>query len=59
MRIRNATKKDKKGVSELYYELHPVEEKENKEAIKLYRDIEFELGKRSLWFYWNSKKKIK
>ncbi len=31
MRIRKATKKDKKSISELYYELHPVEEKENKE----------------------------
>ncbi|MCD6528314.1 hypothetical protein J7K44_01610 [bacterium] len=31
MRIRNATKKDKKDISELYYELHPIEEKENKE----------------------------
>ena len=59
MRIRNAAKKDKKGISELYYELHPIEEKENKEAIKLYKDVGFELGKRSLWFYWNSKKKIK
>ena len=147
MRIRNATKKDKKGVSELYYELHPVEEKENKEkgllvpiekskikpvllvaeedkqivgfiwahfiqygffkygtidelfvkkefrgkgigsallkkaikklqnfkvkiilvdtekenkeAIKLYKNVGFELGEKSLWFYWNSKKKVK
>ncbi len=147
MRIRNAIKKDKKGVSELYYKLHPVEEKENKEkgllvpiekskiksillvaeedkqiagfiwahfiqygffkygtidelfvkkefrgrgigsallkkaikklqnfkvkiilvgtekenkeAIKLYKKVGFELGKRSLWFYWNPKKKIK
>ena len=145
MRIRNATKKDKKGVSGLYYELHPVEEKENKEkgllvpiekskiksillvaeenkqiigfiwahfiqygffkygtidelfvkkefrgrgigsallkkaikklqnfkvkiilvgtekenkeAIKLYKNIGFELGKRSLWFYWNQKRR--
>lgn len=31
MKIRNATKRDKKAISELYYELHPVEEKENKE----------------------------
>jgi len=31
MKIRNATKKDKKAISELYYELHPIEEKENKE----------------------------
>ncbi|HOM68314.1 MAG TPA: GNAT family N-acetyltransferase [Candidatus Paceibacterota bacterium] len=31
-------------------------EKENKEAIKLYQKVGFELGKRSLWFYWNSKK---
>jgi len=31
MRIRNATRKDKKDISELYYELHPIEEKENKE----------------------------
>jgi ribosomal-protein-alanine N-acetyltransferase len=30
MRIRNFTKKDKKIVSELYYELHPIEEKEKK-----------------------------
>jgi len=33
--------------------------KENKEAIKLYKNVGFELGKRSLWFYWNPKKKIK
>jgi len=147
MKIRNATKKDKRSISELYYELHPVEEKENKEkgllvpiekskikpillvaeenkqivgfiwahfiqygffkygtidelfvkkefrgkgvgsallkkaikklqnfkakiilvgtekenkeAIKLYKDVGFELGERSLWFYWNSKKKVK
>ena len=147
MRIRNATKKDKRGVSDLYYELHPVEErvnkekgllvpiekskikpillvaeenkqivgfiwahfiqygffkygtidelfvkkesrgkgigssllkkaikklqnlkakiilvgteKENKEAIKLYKKVGFELGERSLWFYWNPKKKVK
>jgi len=32
-------------------------EKENKEAIKLYQKVGFELGKRSLWFYWNPKKK--
>lgn len=145
MKIRKATKRDKKAVSELYYELHPVEEKENKkkgllvpiekskikpilllaekngeiigfvwahfiqygffkygsideffvkkefrrrgigtnllkkviekleklnpkiilvgtekgnkEAIKLYQKIGFELGRRSLWFYWNPKKK--
>jgi len=31
MRIRKATKKDKKSISELYYELHPIEEKQNKE----------------------------
>jgi len=31
-------------------------EKKNKEAIKLYQKVGFELGKRSLWFYWNSKK---
>lgn len=31
MKIRNATKKDKKSISKLYYELHPIEEKENKE----------------------------
>jgi len=147
MRIRNAAKKDKKGISELYYKLHPVEEKENKEkgllvpiekskikpvllvaeedkqivgfiwahfiqygffkygtidelfvkkefrgkgigsallkkaikklqnfkvkiilvdtekenkeAIKLYKNVGFELGKRGLWFYWNPEKKIK
>lgn len=33
-------------------------EKENKEAIRLYKKIGFELGKRSLWFYWNPKKKL-
>ena len=31
MKIRNATKKDKRSISELYYELHPVEKRENKE----------------------------
>lgn len=31
MKIRNATKNDKKLISELYYELHPIEEKENRE----------------------------
>jgi len=31
LKIRKAMKKDKKAISELYYELHPVEEKENKE----------------------------
>lgn len=31
MKIRKAVKKDKKNISELYYELHPIEEKENKE----------------------------
>ncbi len=31
MRIRKATKKDKGSISELYYKLHPIEEKENKE----------------------------
>ncbi len=31
MKIRNATKKNKKNISELYYELHLLEEKENKE----------------------------
>jgi len=34
-------------------------EKENKEAIKLYKDVGFELGEKSLWFYWNSKKGVK
>lgn len=32
-------------------------EKENKEAIKLYQKVGFELGKGSLWFYWSLKKK--
>jgi N-alpha-acetyltransferase 30 len=32
-------------------------EKTNKEAIKLYQKIGFEIGKKSLWFYWNPKKK--
>ena len=31
MKVRNFTQKDKKVVSELYYELHPVEEKRRKE----------------------------
>jgi len=30
MRIRNATKKDKKGISELYYELHSVEKRKQR-----------------------------
>ena len=30
MRIRNFTQKDKKIISELYYELHPIEEKEKR-----------------------------
>ncbi|MCD6225943.1 GNAT family N-acetyltransferase [bacterium] len=33
-------------------------EKENKEAINLYQKVGFELGKNSLWFYWNPKKKL-
>ncbi len=35
-------------------------QKENKEAIKLYQRVGFELGKlgkRNLWLYWNPKKK--
>ena len=32
-------------------------EKRNKEAIKLYQKLGFELGKKSSWFYWNPKKK--
>jgi len=143
MKIRSATKKDKKSISELYYELHPEEkekgkpipiekskiklillvaeennlvvgfiwahliqygffkygtidelfvkkefrrrgigsallgeaikklqnfkprlilvgtEKTNKEAIRLYKKVGFELGKKSLWFYYNPKKKVK
>ena len=147
MKVRNFTQKDKKMVSKLYYELHPVEEKENKEkgllvpiekskiksillvaeenkeivgfilahfvqygffrygtidefyvkkefrgrgigkklikevmrklqrmnvkmiivgtekenkgAIKLYKKVGFEVGKKSLWFYWSPKKKQK
>jgi len=35
MKIRNFAQKDKKTVSELYYELHPVEEKERKEKCSL------------------------
>jgi hypothetical protein len=31
MKIRKATLKDKKAISELYYQLHPIEEKERKE----------------------------
>ncbi len=31
MKIRNAKKRDKKIISNLYYQLHPVEEKENRE----------------------------
>ena len=31
IKIQKATKKDKRIISELYYQLHPVEEKENKE----------------------------
>ncbi len=31
MKIRNATSKDKRGISELYYKLYPIEEKERKE----------------------------
>ena len=34
-------------------------EKENKEAIKLYQKVGFELGENSLWFYWSPKKKTK
>jgi len=37
MRIRNATKKDKKGISELYYELHSIEEKENAEKSRFFK----------------------
>jgi ribosomal protein S18 acetylase RimI-like enzyme len=30
-------------------------EKENKEAIKLYKKLGFELAKKALWFYWRPK----
>ena len=34
-------------------------EKENKRAIKLYKKVGFEVGEKSLWFYWSPKKKQK
>ena len=34
-------------------------EKTNKKAIRLYKKVGFELGKKSLWFYYNPKKKVK
>ena len=32
-------------------------ERENKEAIKLYKKVGFELREKNLWFYWSPKKK--
>lgn len=31
---------------------------ENKEAIDLYNKMGFEIGKRSIWFYWNPRKDL-